>query len=44
MAWEAIIEEWRRALSKEPIPEAVRFAREALVNHESELVPEMASL
>ena len=44
MAWEAIIEQWRGALSKEPIPEAVRLARQALVNHASELVPEMASL
>ena len=33
MAWEAIIEEWRGALSKEAIAEAVRLAREALVTH-----------
>jgi len=30
MAWEVIIEEWRGALSKEAIAEAVRLAREAL--------------
>lgn len=44
MAWEAIIEEWRGALSKEAIAEAVRLAREALVTHASELVPESAGL
>ncbi|MDP2767669.1 MAG: DUF433 domain-containing protein [Candidatus Methanoperedens sp.] len=33
MAWEAIIEEWRGALSKEAIAEAVRVAREAPVTH-----------
>jgi len=44
MDWEAIIEEWRGALSKEAIAEAVRLAREALVTHASELVPEMAGL
>jgi len=42
MAWEAIIEEWRGALTKEAIAEAVRLAREALVTHASDLVPEMA--
>ena len=38
MAWEAIIEEWRGALSSEAIAEAVRLAREALVAHAPELV------
>ena len=33
MAWEAIIEEWRGALTKEAIAEAVHLAREALVIH-----------
>ena len=42
MAWEAIIEEWRGAITKEAIAEAVRLAREALVTHVSEMVPEMA--
>jgi len=43
MAWEAIIEEWRGALTNEAIAEAVRLAREALVTHVPELVPAMAS-
>lgn len=34
MAWEAIIEEWRGALTREAIAEAVRLAREALLAHE----------
>jgi uncharacterized protein (DUF433 family) len=40
MAWEAIIEEWRGALSKEAIAEAIRLAREALVVHAPELLTE----
>jgi len=44
MAWEAITEEWRGALSKEAIAEAVRIAREALVTHAPELVLESAGL
>ncbi len=35
MAWEAIIDEWRGALSKDAIAEAVRLAREALLNRDS---------
>lgn len=31
MAWDAIVEEWRGAVRKEAIAEAVRLAREALV-------------
>ncbi len=42
MVWEAIIDEWRGALTKEAIAEAVRIAREMLVTHESELVTETA--
>ena len=38
MAWEAIIDEWRGAVSKQAIAESVRLAREALVTHASELV------
>ena len=38
MAWEAIIDEWRGALTKEAIAEAVRIARELLVSHAIELV------
>lgn len=37
LAWEAIIEEWRGALSKEAIAEAVRLAREALLVHRDKL-------
>ena len=39
MAWEAIIESWRGALSHEAIAESVRLAREILMNHQEELVP-----
>jgi uncharacterized protein (DUF433 family) len=42
MVWEAIIDEWRGALTKEAIAEAVRIAREMLVAHASELVTEPA--
>ncbi len=35
--WEAIVEEWRGALTKETIAEAVWLAREALVTHKAEL-------
>lgn len=44
MAWEAIIEEWRGALKKQAIAEAVRLAREALVSHKSELASEMTGI
>jgi uncharacterized protein (DUF433 family) len=39
MAWETIIEEWRGAINREAIAEAVRLAREALVSHAPELTP-----
>jgi uncharacterized protein (DUF433 family) len=42
MAWEAIIEEWRGALTKEAIAEAVRLAREALVVHRDSLAVKSA--
>jgi hypothetical protein len=38
MAWEAIIDEWRGALTKEAIAEALRIAREMLLTHAPELV------
>ena len=38
MAWEAIIEEWRGALERDAIAEAVRMAREALVAYVPGLV------
>jgi len=40
MAWEAIIERWHGSISQEAIGEAVRLAREALLNHADELAPE----
>ena len=40
LAWEAIIEEWRGALPREAIAEAIRLGREALVSYAPELVPE----
>ncbi|MCK4458899.1 MAG: DUF433 domain-containing protein [Methanosarcinales archaeon] len=40
MAWEAIIEEWRYALTRDAIAEAVRMAREALVTCAPKLVSE----
>ena len=43
MDWDAIIEEWRGALTHEAIAEAVRLAREALVTHASELTLELTS-
>jgi uncharacterized protein (DUF433 family) len=39
MAWEAIIEDWHGALTKDAIAEAVRLARESLMSHKEELVP-----
>ena len=38
MTWDAIIEEWRGAISKEAIAEAIRLARESLLNHADDLV------
>jgi hypothetical protein len=43
MAWEAIIEEWRGALTREAIAEAVRLAREALLAHEDVLASRSAT-
>ena len=39
MAWEAITENWRGALSHQAIAESVRLAREILMNHNEDLVP-----
>ena len=33
MAWESIVEEWRRQVSKEAIAEAVRLASQAFQDH-----------
>ena len=40
MAWDAIVESWRGAISHEAIAEVVRLAREALDSHVPELVQE----
>ena len=42
MAWEAITERWHGSISNEAIAEAVRLAREALINHADELVADTA--
>ena len=42
MAWEVITERWHGSISKEAIVEAVRLAREALINHADELVADTA--
>ena len=36
MAWEAIVDEWRGAITADAIAEAVRLAREALVRERDE--------
>jgi uncharacterized protein (DUF433 family) len=38
LAWETIIEEWRGSLTPEAIAEAVRLARQALLEHATEYV------
>ena len=38
MAWDAIIEEWRGALSREALADAVRMARSSLMRHADELM------
>lgn len=38
IAWDAIIEEWHGALTKQAIAEAIRLAQEALVLYTSQLV------
>jgi uncharacterized protein (DUF433 family) len=42
MTWEAIIERWHGSISKAAIAEAVRLAREALMDHADELVADPA--
>ena len=36
MAWETIIEEWRGAITKEAIAEAVSLSRQAFLDHAGE--------
>ncbi len=38
MAWDAIIEEWRGALSREALSDAVKMARSSLMRHADELL------
>jgi uncharacterized protein (DUF433 family) len=38
LAWETIIEEWRGSITQEAIAEAVRLARQALLEHTAEYV------
>ena len=38
LAWETIIEEWRDSITQEAIEEAVRLARQALLEHAAEYV------
>ena len=38
LAWETIIEEWRGSINREAIAEAVRLARQALLEHAAEYV------
>ena len=40
VAWETIVEQWGGAVKEEAIAEAVRLAREALLSHWADLVPE----
>lgn len=37
MVWDAIIEEWRGALSREALSDAVKMARLSLMSHADEL-------
>jgi uncharacterized protein (DUF433 family) len=41
MAWETIVEQWRGDVSKEAIAEAVRLAREALLDHVDDLAAKL---
>ena len=38
MAWDAIIEEWRGAISREALSDAVKMARSSLMRHADELM------
>ncbi|MBI4320533.1 MAG: DUF433 domain-containing protein [Chloroflexi bacterium] len=40
VAWESVIEEWRGAVTKDAIAEAVRLASQALMEHVDEYVLE----
>lgn len=42
MAWETIVEEWHKSISKEAIAEAVELATQALMKHSDEFIMEPA--
>ncbi len=44
MAWETIVEEWRGDITQEAIAEAVRLARESLLEHAADLAAEPVAL
>jgi uncharacterized protein (DUF433 family) len=39
MDWDVIIREWRGAITKDAITEAIRLARDAFINYASEPTP-----
>jgi uncharacterized protein (DUF433 family) len=43
MAWETIVEEWNRSITKDAIREAVQLASQALLRHADEFVMEPAT-
>ena len=43
VAWETIVEEWNRSVSKDAIREAVQLASQALLSHTAEFVVEPAA-
>ncbi len=43
MAWESIMEEWNRGISKEAIREAIELANQALVRHADDFILEPLS-
>jgi uncharacterized protein (DUF433 family) len=42
ISWDAIVEDWHGAITKDAISEAVRVARDLLLNHVQELLPTAA--
>ncbi len=43
VAWETIVEEWNRSVTKEAIREAVQLASQALLRHVDEFIVEPAA-
>lgn len=44
LAWESIIDEWRRSITKDAIAEAVYLSRQAFLEHADEYVLESISM